>query len=71
MARSILINGQRVNIPGAYSTMDASALSRKNPAGRGIVAVLVELSQCWEPKTPHIFTSPGPMPKWIDRKSVV
>ncbi len=71
MSRKILIDGQQVNVPGVYSTMDASALSKKSPAGRGVIAILAELAMCWEPGTAHIFTGQGPMKRYMTTRDSV
>jgi hypothetical protein len=40
MATSIFFNGKRINVPGAYSKVDASALASTSPSAVGIVALL-------------------------------
>src|SRR5687768_14095329 len=50
MASAIFFLGRRINIPGAYSQIDASALSPTSPAAVGIVA-LVGTAEGGKPKT--------------------
>jgi len=40
MATAIFFNGKRINVPGAYSKIDASALASTSPAAVGIVALI-------------------------------
>jgi hypothetical protein len=40
MASAIFFNGRRISTPGAYSKIDASALSSVSPAAVGVVALL-------------------------------
>jgi len=40
MATAIFFNGRRINIPGAYSKIDASQLSSISPSAVGIVALI-------------------------------
>lgn len=40
MATAIFFNGRRINIPGAYTEVDASELASTSPAATGVVALL-------------------------------
>jgi hypothetical protein len=42
MATAIFFNGRRINIPGAFSRIDASALASTSPSAVGIVALIGE-----------------------------
>lgn len=55
----IIINGQKVVIPGVTSLINASALAGRGAASRGYVSYLYEAERGGEPKVPYILTNPA------------
>ena len=57
MPASIIIDGQKVYEPGAFSKLNASSLEGRGPAARGRIGVLLELDYGSEPGVASVFSS--------------
>ena len=55
----ILINGQKVIIPGVTTRINATELAGRGPAGGGVIACLYEGERGGEPWVPSIFYNPA------------
>lgn len=61
----IVINGQKVVIPGVFSEVEASELAGKVAASRGYIGLCYESERGGEPLIPYVTTSPAVIRKML------